>query len=132
MIRFGLFLYLMLATAAGPGLCCCVADRLGNMPAKETPTKKCCRNHHDGKKEAPAKDPSAACPCKQDRVSPNPVLTMERGDGLGYSSFQFASVLGLSALKAPVTDVNTATPRNLAFSNLDAREVLRAIHVLRC
>lgn len=95
MIRLGLFLYLILAMAAGPGLCCCFAEGFGSLLTKEKSTKSCCPNHPNNKKEVPAKHLPGPCPCQEDRVSPNPAWAVERGDFFGATSFQFICVPGL-------------------------------------
>ena|SRR5581483_1686386 len=136
MMRAGLLLYLMLATAVGPGLCCCLADGFGSLPKKGTPKNSCCPKHDQGKEKFPAKSPSGpcSCPCTEDRVSPNLPRTIDRNDVFGQASFPFVFVVGIPSAQPLIVDANIAgtNPRNLPFTCLSAQEILRAIHVLLC
>ncbi len=131
MIRTGLFLYLMLALAAGPGLCCCLPERF---VAKNTQKNSCCQNNDFGKKDAPAKTPSAPCPCQEDRLAANIVLSMEQVDVLRIAENQVSSMFDIPPMQHLQVDRNIVdnSPGNLAFAHLSARGILRAIHLLRC
>ncbi|MBI2806264.1 MAG: hypothetical protein HYX68_14895 [Planctomycetes bacterium] len=132
MIRVGLFLYLIVATAAGPGMCCCFADGFGSLLTKGKSTKSCCPKHDHSQKQAPAKSPSAPCPCQEDRVSPNPAWTVERSDVFGAVSFLLVSMQALPPSQLLMADYSTTSPRNFAFTCLSSKDILRAVHVLRC
>src|SRR5262245_66683577 len=83
MARIGLTLYLMLATTAGPWLCCCTAGRLPVFAVKTThkaPSNGGCCGHHDGcpdpsdtKQDQSPQSPPAPdtpCPCKSGHRAP--------------------------------------------------------------
>lgn len=120
MIRAGLLLYLIFATAAGPGLCCCLADGFGSLASKEKSAKSCCPKHNHDKKEGPAKSPSGPCPCQEDRVSPNPGWAAERIDFFEAPSVPFECVLGILPSQLILTDWQTVGPEDT-----DANEVRR-------
>lgn len=132
MIRLGLFLYLLLVTAAGPGACCCLADGIGTLLTKDSRKKSCCPNHGSEKKESPSKSPTRPCPCKEDRVGPISVWTIDKGRLFTPSVWQFDSACGSLSTAFTISELNANAGGNLRFTYLTGHELLRATHVLRC
>lgn len=134
MIRVGLLLYLMLVTAAGPAVCCCLAVRVGDIVAKERgDAKGCCPAHAPTKKETPNKCPSPLCPCKEVGYNPNVGKTSDQAEIL-IDLRQHTSIEAFTPFVTPPSvdaHPETDVPRNLAFTFLDGRGILRAIHGLR-
>lgn len=135
MVRLGLLLYLALMTATGPGLCCCLASQAVDILGKDTkPAHPCCPGHQPTNKETPSKYPSAPCPCQETRFDSNVGRTSERLDA-SVELRQQACVAFVSLLP---TDSNSdgSNPTNRSGSAapafLDGKDILRALHILRC
>lgn len=154
MFRIGLSMYLVLATVAGPSLCCCtpvcLADilPLGNSKsAQGAHPKSCCRHHElpsDSHREktptrAPGK-PSCPdcpnCPCKQAGDAALPSQDVERANQTLARSFIDAPVgLGpvttLTCLLSPAPELQAWGQRG-ALPFLSAHDFLTTFHILRC
>jgi hypothetical protein len=151
MVRVGLALYLMLATAAGPWLCCCTADSLFVLCAGTRPESAgahCSCGHHGGDRAHPttkprgtADDPSQVprgpCPCKQSRPEPSVFLPPEHSSGAQPGRFletlpsteAGSFFLSASSLTLPAGGHST---ESIIGSWHDPRDILRALHILRC
>lgn len=149
MARLGLALYLMLVIAAGPWLCCCsVGHSPKPVPATALPPSgpgACCG--HDHAPAGPAPDdsgldssvpvPHAPCPCQDRQKGPSTLIMSERasgpesgesigGVGPSQDGTLFAARLpGLHASRG-------AREGPIAFPFSAPRDILRALHVLRC
>jgi len=135
MLRVGLLLYLMLVTASGPFVCCCLAVEVGDAIAQERrESSGCCSQHAPSNKEIPSKCPKPPCPCKEASYDPNAGRTSDSAEILNDLRQQVS--VGTFALVATGASVDVAAetgiPPNLAFTFLDSRDILRAIHGLRC
>jgi len=135
MIRVGLLLYLMLVTAAGPAVCCCLAVRVGDIVANEAgDAKGCCPAHAPTKKETPSKCPHPPCPCKEVGYDPNIGKMSDQTEILTDLRQQLSIGAFAPFVTPPSVSVHPEAeiPPNLAFTFLDGRGILRAIHGLRC
>jgi hypothetical protein len=157
MARIGLTLYLVLASVAGPGFCCCVPGRLANMFAvgrgktgqvgAATPRKSCCC--HDGgsapqghqtpprKHGRPGCPDSDTCPCKQ----PGLVTALLSQDAEQLNSVLVRSLLDGPAGLVPATsstcllslEASLCGPgEGAALPFLSAHDYLTTHHILRC
>ena len=134
MIRVGLLLYLMLVTAAGPAVCCCLAVQVRDIVAKGGDAKGCCPAHAPKKKESPSKCPNPLCPSKEVGYNPNIGKTSDQAEIL-IELRQQVSIGAFGPFVAPPSvsvHPDAEIPPNLAFTFLDGRGILRAIHGLRC
>ncbi len=150
MIRLGLVTYLVIATFAGPLLCCCTTARLvagfaspaSRDQSQSRPAKTgCCRHSstaHNDKAPADKHQPDCPqCPGKQDCVQP--VLSNAELDGSNLVNLRplpsdwvlpalladIQSSLTLSAFRAAAGDLSL-----LPF--LSTRDILFRLHMLRC
>ena len=152
MLRIGLALYLVLATAVGPSLCCCLPVRLLAFctPAERSSSARhahCC--HHAGDREHPSKktnstpdNPSPAphgpCPCKENRSEPLVFTAAGHFSGAEHGRFQETlSWLEAGEFFRAVTLLvppaqGQATGELIASSLHNPRAILRALHILRC
>jgi hypothetical protein len=157
MARIGLTLYLVLASVAGPGLCCCVPARLAHLlclgsgksgrVAATTPRQCCC--HHDGgpaasPQKTPSPDPSnpcspepGSCPCKQ----PGLVTALLSQDAEQLNPVLVRNLLDGPAGLVPVTlttcllslEASLGGPgEGAALPFLSAHDYLTTLHILRC
>jgi hypothetical protein len=155
MFRVGLSICLMLSVAQGPWLCCCTVARLflaaglgraAGPPREASPSRHdCCCCCHDGQSSghgntagpqrpgpAPARHP---CPCRQHRPDLTS-LVPPQGPATSPSLVTYnipapAAVVLPASLPAPDSCLHGGgTERDLPF--LTARDILRALHILRC
>lgn len=144
MFRIGLSVYLMLATLTGPWLCCCRLPRfsarfvvlLQNDKAKPAESHCCCCQHHVPVKDSEPPNPPKAptCPCQSNR----PALVVLESDGARQlhrnSNSQAVDLLDCDSLSAvvmaPVGLMLTSSP--LSAPVLTGRDILSALHILRC
>ncbi len=149
--RIGLSVYLMLATLAGPWLCCCTASRfLAFVPSvgrvKHPAGHHCCGHHRQGTGSGAARQehrkpsPSAPspCPCQESQCQPSTFTVPDHPEGAGRDrltpvpgSFGTgASVIASTSLTAPAFRL---MPREcIAFPFLGGQDILRALHIQRC
>lgn len=155
MFRIGLTTYLMLVTLAGPSWCCCSATRLfallahppqGERPQPAHSRHSCCHSqshptegHSQGlpgnghqKSEGPA---CPCCPCSQH--CSDPVISLPADpESAGYGlTFRLNTCQDLVETVAalPTVDGATQASRECPPSPfLSARDILRALHILRC
>lgn len=133
MIRLGLLLFLVLETAVGPGLCCCVAT-WADFCADAKGGNFCCQGKYPGKGETPNQRQVPACPCQNERGTP---ILLKVGDwDQNVSDFRCLGAVDdinqTVTVFVPEHSQATSVSRNLAFTFLDGRGILRAIHVLLC
>jgi hypothetical protein len=147
MARISLALYLVLSTAVGPALCCCVP---GDLLALRTSAKqssaschRCCG--HDGAKHShlpmtspaprgPIPAPEKDCLCKAGQ--PQPVVLTPSAKA--PTSEEIRSLVPQSAalslsLVGPTTVIAGQAPTGSIFCPFrTSRDILRALHILRC
>jgi hypothetical protein len=155
MIRTTLTLYLALATAAGPSLCCCAMGevralgRTGAGQADRTPERcPCCGAAHATPRptsghrdrgaaswEEPSPAPAERCPCREHPAAPV-VLSTVAADTIVWACDLTPAGLTLTTLPPPATA--PASPRGaeegwghpLPFHA--SNDLLRVFHLLRC
>ena len=150
MVRIGLSLYLMLAAAAGPCLCCCTTERLAALfafPTKQTSHVGCCGQHHAAKRSqnhrAPEQRPSdqdppsrSPCPCQEDGSRQVVAVDPELGRQVqSRSSFQgqVEPLFALPILLSLSSDGDRQVPgKGETLPFLTGRDILCALHILRC
>ena len=145
-------IYLMLVALAGPGLCCCTTMRLwakcshqrqpGHAENQAEPAshRGCCHHHSTGKSSPQPQPPhdSPACPCKEHRSIPVALLATD----LDFAN-QFKPSQAFQGLMEMATSVPTAAMlsangtaqlpgEGLSSPYLTPRDMLRALHILRC
>ncbi len=144
MFRIGLSVYLMLATLAGPWLCCCQLPRLSarfvaslqKEKAKPAGSHCCrCQEHVPVKDSEPSNPPKApTCPCQSNR----PALVLLESDEAKQlhrdSNAQAVDLLHFDSLSEVVVPsvglMLTSSP--LSPLALTVREILSTLHILRC
>jgi len=142
--RIGLSVYLMLVTLAGPWLCCCQLPRLSarfvvllqNEKAKPAGSNCCrCQQPVPVKDSEPSNPPKApTCPCQ----SNHPALVLLQSDEARQlhrdSNAQAVDLLDCDSLPEVVTPsvglMLTSSPRSSLV--LTVRDILSALHILRC
>jgi hypothetical protein len=155
MIRATLTLYLALATAAGPSLCCCAVGaarapgRAGVGQTDGTPARcPCCgaahatprpiRGHRDGGTaswEEPSPAPGQRCPCREHPAAPA-VLSADVTDPAAWA--RDLTPAGLDPMTLPLTANSPASPRGAEGSGghplpfYDSHDLLHIFHFLRC
>ena len=142
MVRIGVVVYLVLATAAGPAVCCCTMNRLFAFSSQGWSTTSshhgCCNRHgKDGRRpgEVPKRRPD--CPCQD---SPRDSAYLAAAKSLvpedAARSLNLPGAAGMVGSALPHSLAPGAiiqVPReSIAFPFHDARQVLRALHILRC
>src|SRR5262245_23538273 len=154
MFRSVLAGYLMVVLLAGPQLCCCTIARLPAKLSPETPQSKmppatpndCCCCHHDQGESSPPEDqpeqsPSPGkrdCPCqKQSSHDGKAFFAASETGTLGQArhvSELLADFLAWPAGDQPLLcdGLSRTNGVNPSSSFLTPREMLRALHVLRC
>lgn len=150
MARIGLTLYLMLATAVGPCLCCCTMARLPAIamaPAAEPPAPPSCCCHGEAPSADPASvdesnpdnsppaSPAGRCPCDKGLRNvlaidlPERVSEVDRISALA-SLNPLADGMTMSSLAQRDDARWLVGPINIPF--YDSTDMLRAFHMLRC
>jgi hypothetical protein len=148
MARFGLMLYLTLATAAGPWFCCCTGVKLlalfaemGRMVGAEQKKLSCCCGDHKGNCSHPPSEsapPSQPCTCPA--TNPQPATTEDSDDASFVQPSRFHSPSESAGNSAPLPlDIDLAEgallracKEPLASPFADGRDILCALHILRC
>ncbi len=143
MARIGLILYLMLAAAAGPWLCCCSAAQLGALaapaPRKAVAEEKrdadppcaCCRHATPAPRDADCQVSSTgtSCHCAEGRppavASVTPVTPPD-------DRFVETFLSSLAATTPAIVSALSLTLGNAALPFHDTDDLLRAFHILRC
>jgi hypothetical protein len=145
MIRVALALYLMLASAAGPWLCCCTGVRLLGCEAPPSGddggSTPCTCGRHGQQNRAPQvpdePQPDKPCPCQDDRAAAPAIVTppvSEDGRDRPLTSFLAAEPRAPAAcfvsqlLKAAGLD----SISDLSAFPLGGRGILCALQILRC
>lgn len=153
MVRIGLSVYLMLATLAGPSLCCCTSTRLvaSLLHAREAgqPKPSCCQHHrpggagdqHTDRKKSPQdheQPEHPTCPCQENRFEPVALLSPDPASAKQVQSRSLCSsltdVIGMLPVTALLSVESTPPiPRErLALSFVTTHDLLHALHMLRC
>ena len=145
MIRVALALYLMLATAAGPGLCCCTGVWLlgceAPPPGDGGSSSACTCGHHGQQDRAPQApdqpEPGKPCPCQEDRATAPAIVTPQMSDGRrdrSLPSFPSAEPCASAVcfVSAPFKAVGTDPISHLPAFPLGGRRILCALQILRC
>jgi hypothetical protein len=139
MARMGAVFYLVLASAAGPSLCCCTVSNLFAFRVQACRHSCCCTRHSTspgGETNAPKQQ--HRCPCGERRQDLTYLSSMKSAStdhssgllplpgtaGIGCSSPQLHSLLNGALIGAP--------KECIAFPFHNPGEILRALHVLRC
>jgi hypothetical protein len=144
MARVGLALYLMLATTAGPWVCCCAAAQVGAMlkpagwaPATPVEAPCCCHGKpaEAPKPADPRPAPARSCSCQQER-QPAVIIASDldctaQSDRMPVPFDTADDGLSGSALAGlPVPSQTLLDWAGLPHSG--GRDTLRALHILRC
>jgi hypothetical protein len=149
MVRIGLTLYLVLSIAVGPSLCCCLpGDLLALCTSASSARHHCCghpscdRDHSSKKPSDVPGDPSPAphrhCPCKEASPELLVFLAPEHSSGAEEGRFPDSSrsieagwfLLSVNPLSLPTQGQLPTQP--ITGSWHDPRDILRALHILRC
>jgi hypothetical protein len=152
MLRLGLALYLVFSTAVGPSLCCCLPGDLLALfnSAKQTSSAHhrscghpaCDRDHPSKKSKGVPGDPSPAphrpCPCKEACPEPLVFLAAGHASGAEYGRSLEAPrsieagwfLLPASSMILPAQGQLPTQPITCSWH--DPRDILRALHILRC
>lgn len=146
MARVGLALYLMLTVAAGPCWCCCTAGRLFAF-GEQSPRPRCCDQHtatpgpqappQESAPDNPSPAPHDSCPCRETRPEPVAFTASSQpspaDSARSLLDLQAAEVGGSFSGGSPALAIHGQAPKEcVAFPFHDPREVLRALHILRC
>jgi hypothetical protein len=139
--------YLILATLAGPSMCCCTVGRLAaqiaatiRSGASDNDGGCCCCKHAAAKRQSPSNDSNheerapgdgPSCPCDRDHARVGAVdddaLSAIR---IVSVSFEPADVSHTGAIAGIVLATRTSDIDNDVFLNVN--DLLRAMHFLRC
>jgi hypothetical protein len=149
--RLGLTLFLMLATAAGPAWCCCTMGRMFSAlpvrkPAGAGGHDCCCPGRHDangrstkhaGLRGKPSPVSHEPCPCKQaprQAVLTTAAALLAAAGPNGFpATFHAEDEARLVAAAAGALHGQGPAPREpIGAPFLGCRDILRALHVLRC
>ena len=146
MVRMSLTAYLMLATLAGPALCCCTTPQLVNRLSHHRKQSESAARHphcshchrHDGDKQQPKSPRQEGCPCKeQGRHSQAVAILAADSESANQLELTFPHGLPLSvdasskAMLAILTRAQTCDS-GLPSAFLTPEEMLRALHIMRC
>jgi hypothetical protein len=149
MARTGLALYLVLSTAVGPSLCCCLPDDLFSLcTAPKEPSsahRHCCGHdaaHHRHRAanttQAPDMPTPAAqrdCPCKEDQPQPvafelsGNLSPLEAARCLMVSHW---TIVGVPVLGDVLLTQGKAPRESISCPFCNSRDILSALHILRC
>jgi hypothetical protein len=136
MFRTGLLMYLVLANAVGPGFCA-FPQKLAVVFAlyrhgDNTTNHHCCPYKDVSGQDRSSNEPTQMpCQCKQPRlVSTTPESSSSDVLKKLTATYDFVAV----KLAQPNPDLSTESgrPRDLAFSFLNGRDILRAMQLLLC
>jgi hypothetical protein len=142
-MRVVLAIYLTLATAAGPWLCCCSANRLAALAAAArapvpSPKPACCHCHGTPAPKptpsTPARPPLPSCPCGEGR--PTAAVLVHSGTALLPQTdlkpaYVMAPALGASG-PGLIGGGELLQAGNAVWPFATARDLLHARHILRC
>lgn len=144
MTRIGLALYLVLSSAVGPSLCCCLPGELLALYTSSA-CHRCCDYHTTSPSHRPAKPteapgtPSPApqndCPCKESQPQPVVLTPVEWDPAAQYTRSLMVSqwaTVGDSLLAAVPLTQGQAPRESISCPFRDSRDMLRALHILRC
>ena len=149
MFRMAVISYLVLATLAGPFLCCCNAARIAAMLQSDPATSACrhghCCHHRDAVQEteqrAPSKntpDPTKPCPCQENRpvavhvdaASQEIIRQLERGESLLQMLVHLIN-LDLGVCSASLIGLHQSQESS-AFPHLTGRQILHTLQSYLC
>lgn len=152
MARVGLTLYLMVAAAAGPWLCCCTVGHLFALcPApqqKPSAGHRCCGHHEAGRGHPnttpsatpgrPSPAPHGSCPCKENQ--PAPLVSTVPAPSSGAEQERILlprHSVEAGRLLLPAICLASHTQGQSLWGSMtcpfrDSRDILRALHILRC
>jgi hypothetical protein len=144
LFRIGLSVYLMLATVAGPWLCCCqlpsfsarLVALLRNEAAPPAGTQhSCCHRGVPVKDSRPTSPPKApSCPCQG---NPSALVLLESGGARqvqrdsnvqAIDLFDYDFLTGI--VMPSVGMIRTCSPQSSPV--LTGRDILSSLHILRC
>ena len=154
MMRFGVSIYLMLVTLAGPLLCPCSAPQLvsyfsapdSEKTSDTTPSCPCCpklpklplsptRSQSAGESQPTSAIPPGQCPCQSHGhwgaalLSARVQQARQTDNSLGDHLF-YAALLGLANFHHVALAWRTTDAPSRSF--FDPKDLLRAFHILRC
>jgi hypothetical protein len=153
MARIGLTLYLMLATVAGPWLCCCTA---GQLPVSFSPTTPepsvphtCCgcgaapsgepaaNDEQAPDNPSPPAAPDGPCPCRKGLQKLSPLAKPVRSPGVEpggsfESLYPFEAGTFFTVSSLDPRDQGRVPGEPITFPFYGPRDILRALHILRC
>lgn len=140
MFRLALAACFLTTTVAGPWLCCCTASAwaeagrksgaVQGASAKLTPAC-CCQEQSNGQKQD--RSPAGGCPCQQHRTQSVLMTVPAACEVHGLTAVDWPSVATTSSSLATQPSGPLRCVRECAvFPYMTGREVLRAVHVLRC
>lgn len=153
-VRIGLVVYLVLAIAAGPALCCCTTRGLFDFfspgylasvagGADQSSYHACCHRHgkntrRPGEKRNHGPQRHRDCPCQDSR--PDVAYLSPAKSVLTENPAQFLIIPGpegmigfLPRSSSPAHEALTQRPREcIAFPFHDPKEILFALQTLRC
>ena len=151
MVRIGISIYLMLATLAGPWLCCCTPTRLLASLAhsgKAGQSQPCCRHHpsaageqHTGPKKSPRNQKQSghpACPWQENRSEPVGFFSPDSESAKQLQPRYFPCSLKdgsgvLPTIAMLYVEGTTKLPQEPgALPFLTAQDILRSLHIMRC
>ena len=160
MVRVALTAYLTLAASLGPGLCWCTAlqatspicchDKQPLVPEEKTHSHATCHghshhaaqndeaDHHGDGNKSPCPSEKPACPCDHHQAIPVALLASDgnfrtQSVELG-PALERMVVLDLShaAVIVSASDFSERFYHSLSTPYASGREILRALHILRC
>lgn len=144
MLRLAVTAYLTFVAFIGPGLCCCTAMRLADgMQCRqerqhEHKSHACCHPKPvSGDGQRPShNDRPPHCPCNDHRATP---VALVASDGLLADLIKTGQVVGFMMPSMAVLDVDLSIDGTPTFApapgddgTLFGRDILRALHMLRC
>lgn len=152
MFRMAVISYLVLATLAGPFLCCCNAARISAMLQSTADQERSgCRHSHcchrtdadqqNDEKRVPSKntpDPTKPCPCQENRpvavhvdaASQEIIRQLERGEPL-VQVLVYLINFDLGVCAASVIGLHQSQESS-AFPHLTGREILHTLQSYLC
>jgi len=134
-MKLAVIVYLALATAAGPWVCCCTAAQLAPkasaVPAEQH--KSCCCPADDSQEENVPDQPltpTRPCSCQDER---QPGLLASSDVQAAAQLAQLATFLDAAPLDLAISPANDeATDLHYSLPLTIARDILRIFQILRC
>jgi hypothetical protein len=139
MVRIGLTLYLMLSTAVGPALCCCLPGDFLALCLPASSVRHSCCGYHAGRTEqspgTPSPGPQKDCPCKKDQPQPVVFTPTHQSAASEYTRplmLPQGTVVGDCLLGAAHFVQGHAPREPISYPYHNSRDLLRALRILRC